>query len=116
MKIDSLFPSKYLRASDLDSDTPVTMKSLIMEEINQEKKPILYFREEAKGLVLNKTNGKMIGSLHGGETDNWPGKKIILYPTKVDFRGDHVDTIRVREQIPAQQGDESAREQAELTF
>jgi len=100
MKIDSLFPSKYLRASDLDGDTPVTMKSLIMEEINQEEKPVLYFGEEAKGLVLNKTNGKIIGSLHGSETDNWPGKRIILYPTEVDFRGETVDAIRVRRQTP----------------
>ena len=101
MHIDSLFPSKYLRASDLDGDTPVTMKSLIMEEINQEEKPVLYFREEAKGLVLNKTNGKVIGSLHGSETDHWPGGKITLFPTEVDFRGEIVDAIRVRRQIPA---------------
>ncbi len=101
MKLSSLFPSKYLRASDLDGDTPVTMKSLIVGEISQEEKPVLYFREEAKGLVLNKTNGKTIGSLHGSETDDWPGKKIILYSTEVDFRGEIVDAIRVRRRIPA---------------
>ena len=100
MQIDSLFPSKYLRASDLDGDTPVTMKSLIMEEINGEKKPVLHFREPLKPLVLNKTNTKTIGSLHGSETDGWPGKRIILYPTKVDFRGEIVDAIRIRRQIP----------------
>ncbi len=100
MKIDSLYPSKYLRASDLDGDTPVTMKSLMIEEVRGENKPVLYFREEVKQMVLNKTNGKIIGGLHGSETDNWPGKKIILYPTEVDFRGDLVDAIRVRRKIP----------------
>ena len=100
MKINSLFPSKYLRAGDLDGDLVVTMKSLMVEEINGEKKPVLYFIEEVKGLVLNKTNGKSIGSLHSSETDNWTGKKITLYPTEVDFRGEIVDAIRVRRQIP----------------
>ena len=100
MKINSLFPSKYLRAGDLDGDLVVTMKSLMVEEINGEKKPVLHFIEEAKGLVLNKTNCKMIGSLHGSETDDWPGKKIALFPTEVDFRGEIVDAIRVRRQIP----------------
>ena len=113
MQIDSLFPSKYLRASDLDGDTPVTMKSLILEEINGEKKPVLHFREPLKPLVLNKTNTKTIGSLHGSEPDNWPGERVILYPTEVDFRGDIVDGIRVRKRIPSQQGDESASEQSE---
>ena len=100
MKLNSLFPSKYLRAGDLDGDLLGTMKSLMVEEINQEKKPVLYFREDTKGLVLNKTNGKIISSLHGDETDNWPGKKITLFPTEVDFRGEIVDAIRVRRQIP----------------
>jgi len=100
MKINSLFPSKYLRAGDLDGDLPVTMKSLIMEEINQEKKPVLYFRKEVKGLVLNKTNGKIIGSLYGEEVDDWIGQKIVLFPTEVDFRGEIVDAIRIRRQIP----------------
>ena len=102
MRINDLYPSKYLRAGDLDGDTPVTMKSLILEEINGEKKPVLYFEEPLKPMVLNKTNGKTIANLHGSETDNWPGKRIILYPTEVDFRGETVDAIRVRKQIPVQ--------------
>jgi len=59
-------------------------------------------------VVLNKTNAKIIASLHGNETDDWPGKKIILYATEVDFRGEIVDAIRVRKRIPAQQSDENS--------
>ena len=108
MKISSLFPSKYLRAADLDDDTPVRMKSLVIEEVNGENKPVLHFKEEVKPLVLNKTNGRTIGSLHGEEVDNWIGKRIILFPTEVDFRGEMVDAIRVRKRIPAQQSDENS--------
>ena len=113
MRLNDLFPSKYFSAGDLRGDLVVTMKSLLVEEINGEKKPVLYFSEGSKGLVLNKTNFKMIASLHGRETDDWPGKKIALFPTEVDFRGEIVDAIRVRKRIPAQQGDESASEQNE---
>ena len=63
MKINNLFPSKYLRAGDLDGDTPATMKSLIIEEVNGENKPVLHFREPVKKMVLNVTNSKIIGSL-----------------------------------------------------
>ena len=113
MRLSSLFPSKYLRAADLDGDTPVTLKSLVIEEVNGEDKPVLHWLEPVKKMVLNVTNSKIIGSLHGNETDDWPDKKIILYPTEVDFRGEIVDAIRVHKRIPAQQGVESASKQTE---
>ena len=119
MRFNDLFPSKYLSAGDLHGDLVVTMKSLMVEEISGEKKPVLYFRKGAKGVVLNKTNFKMIASLHGRETDDWPGKKIALFPTEADFRGENADVIRIRKRTPAQQDDESASkqsEQAELAF
>ena len=103
MKINTLFPSKYLRVSDLEGDTVVTMKSLMLEEINGEKKPVLHFREGGKGLVLNKVNTKTIATLWSEETDDWAGKQIILFPTEVDFRGEIVPAIRIRKQAPSEQ-------------
>ena len=116
MKVNELFPSKYLRASDLDGDTVVTIKSLMVEEIGGERKPVMYFPEIAQGLVLNKTNTGIIASLYDNETDNWPGRKIILYSTEVDFRGEIVDAVRVRRQIPEDGGTEESdqNEQASL--
>ena len=111
MKVNDLFPSKYLRASDLDGDTPVTMKNLVIEEVNGEHKPVLYFEEKVNNknkMVVNKTNAKTIGNLHGQEVGDWIGQRITLFPTEVDFRGDIVDAIRVRKRIPAHQGDENS--------
>ena len=97
MKINEAFPGSYLRACDLqDTDIELTMDRVEMEDIGGDHKPVLYFRGKEKGLVLNKTNGRMIGSLHGEETNDWGGKLIVIYPTRTQFRGEDVDCIRVR--------------------
>jgi len=107
MNIDAAFPSKYLKAADLgDSDRTVTIAKIDIEDIGkgkeQELKPVLYFNETKKGLVLNKTNSKTIKSLHGPETDAWVGKQITLFTTEVDFAGDQILAIRVRLRVSKQ--------------
>jgi hypothetical protein len=63
---------------------------------------VLFFREEEKGLVLNKTNTTIIAKLYGDDTDDWVGKPVTLYATEVQFQGDMVDAIRVRNKPPRQ--------------
>ncbi len=98
MKIMNAFPSKYLRAADLeDQEKLVTMKHVQIEEISgSEHKPVLYFVEETKGMVLNKTNSKIIAKAYGDDTESWPTKKVVMYPAMVDLRGDMVEAIRLR--------------------
>lgn len=103
MNINTAFPSKYLKADvDVTDDLLVTIKSVKMESIGQgaksELKPVVYFNEADKGLVLNKTNAKMIGKIaKSDDTDDWRGVKIRLIATEVEFQGDIVMGIRVRE-------------------
>ena len=97
--IRNAFPSKYLKANDLQGrEVSLTISHIVdSEEVGQDQhKPVIYFKDKQKGLVLNKTNASTIQGLYGHETDNWPGKEIVLYPTVVDFRGTPTDTIRVR--------------------
>ena len=96
--IANAFPSKYLKCSDLDDhDKEVSMRKVLFEEIGSDgNKPVLYFMDEQKGLVLNKTNAKVIAKAYGRDTDEWTGKKLVLFPTLTDFRGDQVECIRVR--------------------
>ena len=103
MKISNAFPSKYLRAADLqDRQVKAVMSRVEMESIgDDDKKPVLYFTKGNKGLVLNKTNSKVISHAYGDDTDAWEGKEIILFPAMVDFRGDSVEAIRVRIPKPA---------------
>ena len=101
MKTTDLFPSKYVKASDLeDGPKTVVMRELVVEEIGQgksaEPKGVLYFSDFDKGMVLNVTNCRTIEDGYGTETDAWPGKPIELFSMKVDFKGDRVDAVRVR--------------------
>lgn len=104
MDIGSAFPSKYLKASDLKGNRiTVQILGLEMEDIQGEKeaKPILYFANKSKGLVLNKTNSIMIIDIIGSsETDDWMGQRITLFSTRVDFKGRIVDAIRVDKPSP----------------
>ena len=38
-------------------------------------------------MVLNKTNANTIAKMHGEETDDWAGKRIILCAREVEFQG-----------------------------
>jgi hypothetical protein len=105
MKIFAAFPSKYLKAADLhDRQVQAVMQNVMMEDIGEaDPKPILYFQNVPKGLVLNKTNAKVIALGYGQETDAWRDMPLILFPCMVDFRGEPVEAIRVK-LLPARQG------------
>jgi hypothetical protein len=107
MKISQLFPSKYVKAADLNGKTvTLTISKLVVEELGhgaeKERKPVLYFQKATKGLVLNRTNAMTIAGLYGDESDDWEGKRVSIYPTRIRAFGAMQDTIRVREEIPAQ--------------
>jgi hypothetical protein len=98
VNINGAFPSSYLKAADLqDKRVQVVIAGVTIEEIGDgEHKPVVKFQGKDKRLVLNKTNSSTICEITGTEeTDEWPGTKIVLYPTKVDYQGKRVDGIRV---------------------
>jgi hypothetical protein len=105
MNIQNAFPSKWLKSGDVEEgDLNLTIKSVQIEDIgqgdNQETKPVIYFDETDKGMVLNKTNADTISRLHTPETDNWIGKKISIFATEVDFAGKQTLALRVRMKAP----------------
>jgi hypothetical protein len=98
MNINEVFPSKYLKAEDLQGrEIQVTISHVTVETFDDNKaKPILYFVGKQKGVALNKTNSTNISAVFGPETDHWSGKPVILYPAWVDYQGKSVQAIRVR--------------------
>jgi len=93
------YPSKYLKHSDLDGKAiTYTINHAVIEELgaDKEKKPVVYFKEINRGLVLNRTNWDALEDLYGDESDAWAGKKLELFPTKTTFGSRRVDCIRVR--------------------
>lgn len=96
--------SKFLAQGDC-KDHPIllTMTSVQQENVAKEgaeaeNKWTLCFEECEKPLVLNRINMELIAQITGStNTDNWRGKKIVLYsdPT-IQFGGKLVGGLRVR--------------------
>ena len=100
MLISQAFPSKYLKADDLQGqEVTVIIAKVVMETIDDktgEQKPVMYFQGKSKGLVLNVTNGQMAAHLYGDDTDAWIGQTLILFSTMTSFQGRPVQGLRVR--------------------
>lgn len=98
MNINEAFPSKFLKAPDLNGGSPtVTIDRVTVEEVGEgERKPCVYFVGKEKGVVLNKTNATNIADAYGPDTDDWTGKKVTLFTAWVDFNGRSMEAIRIR--------------------
>ena len=97
MNIEESFPSKYLKASDLQGRAVVVkMATVRVEKVGDDQRPILYFVGKDKGCVLNKTNKNAIVGIYGTETDEWTGKPIELFVALVDYQGKQTEAIRIR--------------------
>lgn len=111
MQIDDAFPSAYVKSSDLNGGTrTLTIKEVKLEDLGQgadkKTKPVLFFEEAQKGMVLNVTNKNVIKDAYGPETSAWIGKPLEVFATKVEFKGQQTDGIRVRIPAPAPKADE----------
>jgi hypothetical protein len=113
VKANELFPSNYISAADLQPQKNyiVTIASVEMREMNDEQsggkkqKPVICFMEskDNRGLVLNRINMEAIFAATGtDDTDQWHGKKVAMYRTKVPFGAKLVDAIRIHPE-PASQ-------------
>ena len=108
MKTSEAFPSKYLKAEDLQGrDVAVTISDVKLEEFDgdrgKESKMLIMFKGKSKGLITNKTNARTIAKVLGSdETDDWIGKSIVIGPREIEFQGETVWGIRVSLKAPAQ--------------
>jgi len=107
--IGDYFPSKFLKADDVKGEQPVTISELKEEKVGEDTKPVIYFEEVDKGLVLNKTNSLKIAKILSSDKPiDWPGKKIVLYTALVTYKSEEVPAIRVKEFIPTAAGEQPA--------
>ena len=100
MNINNAFPSKYLKAGDLNGNAvKLTIRDVQIEEVGRTKdrKPVVYFMGKDKGLVLNRVNSNKIAEIAGSfDTEDWGGTIIAIYPTETEFSGETVECIRVK--------------------
>jgi hypothetical protein len=100
MKKAEIFPSRYIKASDIGNcEIKVTISHVKMEELGDEReqKLVVYFQGHQKGLVVNVTNYDRIALIAGSEdTENWPGTTIVLCCELATFRGKTDPAVRVK--------------------
>lgn len=116
MNIEGMKKSKYLKKEDVGTGKLLTIRGIGKENVAGENKPrdeqyVLYFSEEAKGMVLKWTNMQLIAKALGTkETSEWTGKQIVLYDDpNVTFGTEIVGGIRCRGPKPAQPADQTAK-------
>ncbi|MCH7804772.1 MAG: hypothetical protein IH937_11890 [Acidobacteria bacterium] len=103
MKIDTLFPSKYLKSSDIEEaggELFGTIKEVGTDTMPDGANKAVVAFEEIKPLILNVTNKNVIKGLYGDETDLWKGKKVLLYTAEVSFGSKTTTGIRVKDEVP----------------
>jgi len=100
MNVNEVFPSRYLKAHELQGKEPVvTIARVEFETIGRtrEQKPIVFFRGKEKGLKINKTMALAISKIAGSaETEAWTGVAIQLFATVTDFGGETFEVIRIK--------------------
>jgi hypothetical protein len=103
-KTSEMMQSNYLKKEDVGEDgTIVTIRDF--QQVNvaakgepEEVKWTMTFDEFEKPLVLNSTNIKLAeNALGSDDTDDWIGKKIIVYSEpNISFGGKLVGGIRIK--------------------
>ena len=98
--------SKYLRAEDLKAEKKFRIKAVTAEvvgnDLKKEQKLVVWFTNDERGLVLNKTNNRTLRGDFGDDTSVWPNKIIVVFPTMVDIGGKMTPALRVRIPSPKQ--------------
>ena len=73
----------------------------VKNERGSERKLTIHFVEDYKPMILNATNSKAISKAYGSsKVEDWAGKKIAIYTTKVTAFGGTTDALRIRDYPP----------------
>lgn len=106
MKINQMFPSQYASAADLDGKH-VTLEiggirtETVHREKGEEKVFVLYFKGATKGIILSRRLALEIAAAVGSDdTDHWPGKRLVIYPTQTRAFGKTFDVFGAKAAAP----------------
>ena len=98
--------SRYFKATDMPQEKKLRIKDVTEEQIgvgaDKERKLCVWFTNDDRGLVLNKTNNRTLRGAFGDACDGWKGKIVVVFPTQDEFRGRMVPVLRVRIPPPKQ--------------
>lgn len=82
---DQLYPGRFLKAGEfLGRKVTLTIADVELDELEGDKgkkvKGVLSFRETARQLCLNRTNGICLKAMFGRKLAEWEGKRVTLFP------------------------------------
>ncbi|MBK6849004.1 MAG: hypothetical protein IPG96_16210 [Proteobacteria bacterium] len=103
MNVKDLISGKYLSAKDMVGQRVLaTLDICQIEEFENkntggtDSRPVVYFEDLDQGMVLNKTNLKVLAREFGEETSAWKGKRVLVTTHKVKTpAGAEVDGLRI---------------------
>ena len=99
--------SRFMSAADFPQEKKLRIKNVTVESVRgnsgrQEEKPVAWFTNHKKGLVLNATNRRTLQAALGDDMEKWANAIIIVFPTHTDYAGKTVGALRVRMPPPKQ--------------
>lgn len=110
MDINQMFPSKYLKGSELPGPVTVTIANIRKERTykpgeGQTDIYVLICEKATRGVVLTKPLAFSIAEALGEpDTDKWTGRAVTLYPQAMTIAGRAITAIRARATIPQPAG------------
>ena len=99
MKVSVDFGGRFWKADQLLKPVLLTIRTVTREAMMgnpQDLKWAVWFEEDPKGLVLNRTNAVAINSLYGDDSAAWTGQKVVLHKSTTEMQGRTVDCVRIR--------------------
>jgi hypothetical protein len=88
--------ARFFRAADLEAEVKLHIKTVAEELVVQQKKLVVWFTNDERGLILNKTANKVLREAFGDDCAGWAEKIIVLFPSTHNIRGEMVPSLRVR--------------------
>lgn len=98
-------PSEYIAAFELKGrDVTATISRVVGGEVQGEdgkkaKKPIVYFSDWPKPLVLGKKMAKQLIKMYGTDPKAYVGKQLTMYPTEEKCFGEMMEVVRLRPRV-----------------
>ena len=98
---DDFYPSEFFKAADVEpGPIDLTAKMIVQKPMKDGRlKPVLYFDEDKRGLILNKTNANMLKLLtRSNNPADVTGLIVQLFAASSAYQGQPCNAVRIRKQ------------------
>lgn len=107
MELDGIYPSMYLRGSDLQGHAvTVKIERVALERFYDQQsrseieKLVVYLVDKKKALIAGKSLAYEIASAcKSTNTDAWPGQEFVLFSERKLVYGRELDVLRARAKV-----------------